>query len=303
MRVSTISYVIVFYTAFLIQGCSDSSDTPNVNDAIVSQAERAATDVLERHMVARNSEDAKGIAAEYNYTEIRLAGRQIGRTESEESATVFEEKVVMPFLKATGWKRSEWDKIKIVQSSSNKVHFELIFSRFDAQGNRYLTSPTFWAVTKQDNKWGIKLRSSYAEDQGDGNVATAEAAAIKVLEARLDARNNRDSDKLAALNSYPLAYLQDVELTIFETIDEYILYEEAVVIPALDYSEWSHSVWGALDIVQSSENKVHIIARLDHISVTGENYESQDQFYAIVDFGGEWKIQALSNFVDAVQRN
>lgn len=287
-----------------LSACDDGSDNPNLDDRIVTEAEAEATEVLERHMVARNNSDSKGIADEYNYTEIRLSGTGIQRTYTVEEAIFWEEEVVMPILESSGWNKSEWDNINIVQSSSNKAHFELLFSRLDTEGHRYRTSPTFWVVTNQSNKWGIKLRSSYVDESGTGeDIAEAEAEAIKILERRLEARNSRNTETLAALNSYPLVYLPDTDLNIFETNDEYILYEETVVIPELDYSEWGHSEWGELEVIQSSGNKVHIAARLDQFEITGEKYLSQDQFYVIVNFFGDWKIQALSNFVDAIQRS
>lgn len=304
MRRLFLSCSIIIFAAISLLGCSDGSDKRNVNDRIVSEAEDAATQVLERHMVGRNNSDAEAIADEDNYPQIRLAGGSVRRTESAEITILWEEIVVQPILEATGWDHSVWDEIKIVQSSENKVHFQLLFSRVDATGNKYFTSPTFWAVTDQDGHWGLKFRSSFADDSDSGgDVEEAEAAAIQVLERHLEARNIRDTDGLAATKSYPLSYLSDVELHYFETIDDYILYEETVVIPDLDYSEWDHSAWDNLQVIQSTENMVHITVKQNQFDVTGKKILAQDQFWAIANIDGEWKIQALSNFVDAIQRN
>ena len=295
-------FLIVLLCMFSLLGCDNGSGGRNVNDRIVDEAEAAATAVLERHMVARNNSDAEGIAEEDNYSQIRLSNGQVQRFDDAETMILIEERIVQPAFEAAGWDHSEWDNIEIVQSSENKVHFALIFSRFDASGNRYLTTPTFWAVTDQDDHWGIKFRSSFVDEPSSGGDV-AEAEAIKVLERHLEARNNRDTDGLAATKSYPLVYLSDVELNYFETIDDYILYEETVLIPDLDYSEWDHSEWENLQVIQSTENMVHITVKLNQFNVMGKKYLMQDQFWAVANIDGVWKIQALSNFVDAIQRN
>jgi hypothetical protein len=300
-------FLIVFFSALSLLGCSDSSNnsvTQNVNDAIVAEAEVAATEVIERHMVARNNIDAVAIADEDNYHQVRISNGRVEITTTAEEMIWGEENLTFPWLALTGWDHSTWDEIKIVQSSENKVHFALIFSRFDALGNKYLTTPTFWAVTNQDNHWGIKFRSSFVSDPSrSGDVAEAETAAIRVLERHLKARNDRDSESLAALNSYPLVFLTDIELNVFETIDDYILYEETVVIPDLDYSEWDHSEWEKLEVIQSTETTVHITVKLSQFDVMGKKYLTQDQFWVITNSDGDWKIQAQSNFVDAIQRS
>lgn len=300
-------FIVLLFSGFSILGCSDSSDNSvaqNVNDMIVAEAEVAATEVLERHMLGRNKSDAVAISEEDNYPQIRLSGGTVQRTETADVTILIEERVVMPVLEASGWDHSEWDEITILQSSENKVHFQLLFSRVDALGDKYLTSPTFWAVTNQAGHWGIKFRSSFVDESGGGgDVAEAEAAAINTLERHLEARNNRDTDGLAAVKSYPLTYLSDAELNYFETIDDYVLYEETIVIPELDYSEWDHSEWENLKVIQSTQNMVHIIVKLNQFDVTGNKYLEQDQFWAVANVEGGWKIQALSNFVDAIQRN
>jgi hypothetical protein len=158
-------------------------------------------------------------------------------------------------------------------------------------------------VTNQENHWGIKLRSSFVDDSGEGgDIAEAETAAIKILENYVEARNNRDSEGIGALASYPLVFLSDVELSVFETIDEYIVHEETVTVPELDYSEWDHSEWEKLEVIQNNGSMVHVKAKLSHFDVVGKKILTQDQLWFITGSDGDWKIQALSSFVDAIQR-
>lgn len=288
-------FSVILIAALPLMGCDNGSDNNNLNDKLVAEAEASATEVLERHMIARNNSDAERIADEDNHPQFRFSAGTVIEIDTYETIVFLEENFVMPRLEASGWDHSEWDSIEIVQSSENKVHFALVFSRFDALGNSYLTTPTFWVVTNQDNHWGLKLRASYAEEAGGGgDVAEADAAAINVLERYVDARNDRDSESLAAMMNYPLVFLPDVDLHVFETIDEYIIYEETVVLPDLDYSEWDHSEWENLDVVQSSDTMVNIVATLSHFDVMGKKFMTQDQYWIIAKNDGDWKVNGQS---------
>jgi hypothetical protein len=286
----------------LISGCSDSSDSAPKDQLALTPAEAAAIEMLELHMKGRNTTDPAFIAAQNNYPKVRLSAGNVEIAETEEISRFIEEFLTIPFFLSSEWDHSEWDDIKIVHSSENKVHFALTFSRVDVSGNKYKTADTYWVVTDQDNHWGLKHHSSFVDESSTGgDVAEAEAAAIRVLERHIEARNNRDSEALAALNSYPLVYLPDVDLQMFQTSEEYIVFEETVVILGLDYSEWDHSEWDKIEVIQSRGNKVHIAAKLSQFDVVGEKYPTQDQFWVVTKIDDHWKIQSLSNFVDTIQ--
>jgi hypothetical protein len=129
----------------------------------LTEAEAAAVGVLEAHMQARNERDADGLAATNNYPSVRLAGGDVKIWQTAEEFALWQVNVTYPFLDAEGWARSEWDAIDVIQSSANKVHLAVEFSRFDAEGTRYLTAESFWIVTKKGVHWGIQGRSSFTE--------------------------------------------------------------------------------------------------------------------------------------------
>jgi hypothetical protein len=135
-----------------------------------TEAEVAAIDVIRRHMKARNNSDTEALSAENNYPHPRLAANGgLLIWETPEDYINQAESIIIPYLIATGWHHSQWDIIEIVQSGSDKVHLKLQYSRFDAEGKKYLTAQTFWAVTNQDGHWGIKMRSSYLGDSITAN--------------------------------------------------------------------------------------------------------------------------------------
>ena len=48
------------------------------------------------------------------------------------------------------------------QNDRVKVHFEVVFSRYKADGSKYATYQSLWIATKKDGAWGIQARSSFA---------------------------------------------------------------------------------------------------------------------------------------------
>lgn len=61
-----------------------------------------------------------------------------------------------------GWSRSSLDKVEAVNVSDDKCHFNIEFSRYHENGEKYVTHQSLWIVTKKDGRWGIQGRSSFA---------------------------------------------------------------------------------------------------------------------------------------------
>jgi hypothetical protein len=57
---------------------------------------------------------------------------------------------------------SELESLTFVQSNSVKAHALVVFSRYKADGTKYVSYPTLWIVTKVNGHWGIQVRSSFA---------------------------------------------------------------------------------------------------------------------------------------------
>ena len=283
---------------FTLRGCSDGSDHHAVDIAELTEAEAYAIEVLEQHMEARNNRDSEGLAVVNNYPNSRIGtDGSVFTWDTAEQFVLTNELGTFPYLDSLGWGHSEWDEIKISQSDASKVHIAAQYSRYDVDGNIFLTTDTFWVVTKQGEHWGMKFRSSYSEDSGDEAAkAKSESAALDVLERHIQARNDRDSDSLSAANNYPFIHLSGVSFKTWDTPEDYIVYEETEVIKELDYSDWSRSEWGVIDIIQSSSTKVHIVAELSLFNVLNEEYQTTKSFWVVTKQGEHWGIQGSSTF-------
>ncbi|MFC1579069.1 hypothetical protein ACFL3Y_01625, partial [Pseudomonadota bacterium] len=274
--------LVVILGAFVLVKCSNSSDHDAVDGVVLTQAEASAIEVLEQHMEARNIRDNDGLAAVNNYPNIRIgADGSVVNWDTPEFFALWNEVSTFPYLDSLGWGHSEWDQITINQSDTVKVHITAQYSRYDVAGNLTQVADTFWVVTKQDGHWGMKFRSSFAEEgsSDEAAIAKAESAALEVLEQYMQARNDRDSESLSAASNYPYVHLKGGSFQRWDTPEDYIVYEETEVIVELDYSDWNRSEWGLTDIIQSSATKVHIVAELSRFNVLNEKYETTKSFW------------------------
>lgn len=66
----------------------------------------------------------------------------------------------------SGWDHSRFDYQHVLQTATNKVHVAGQWSRYDGEGNKILTTPVTYVVTRVDGSWGIQARfgTNFAED-------------------------------------------------------------------------------------------------------------------------------------------
>ncbi|MGI9393226.1 MAG: hypothetical protein ACR2OY_01130, partial [Boseongicola sp.] len=72
------------------------------------------------------------------------------------------------------------------------------------------------------------------------------AAAMAVMQAHIDGINARDDNAIAATLHFPHYRLTDGKLKVWETPESYL-----ADFRARAGSDWSHSDWGKLGVVQS----------------------------------------------------
>src|SRR5262245_57726478 len=123
-----------------------------------ADSEAIARRVIEAYFPLFNGGDAQALLEVINFPHVRVAD---GRTTVILSAAEWTGDPT-PLDPAEGWHHSGLDSIEFVQSSADKVHALVVFSRFHADGTRYCSYETLWVVTRTAAKWGIQLRSSFA---------------------------------------------------------------------------------------------------------------------------------------------
>jgi len=113
--------------------------------------------LMETHINALNNHDAKAIAETLHFPHHRLSGTAWKTWETAEH--YFED-----FLDRAGsdWKRSEFNDIKVIDSSANKIHLDAEISRYDATDKLITRFRSLWVIIEIDGIWAAKVRSSFA---------------------------------------------------------------------------------------------------------------------------------------------
>ncbi len=121
----------------------------------------AVLQVLDEYMATFNAKDLKGWEDTCQFPHYRLAG---GKMSVLEKAGLRDSAKVFGDLQKAGWDHSQWDhRSNIVQASADKVHVDTRFSRFRADGSLIGHYESLHILTKENGRWGVKFRSSYAE--------------------------------------------------------------------------------------------------------------------------------------------
>src|SRR5262249_7517071 len=110
-------------------------------------------------MAAWNARDAHRLAATCNFPRVRIAGAKVTVWQTPDD---FEKEHLRSIPLEANWHHSAWDHRQVVQSSDEKVHVALSFTRYDAKGIKIATYQSLYVITKQDRHWGIQARSSFA---------------------------------------------------------------------------------------------------------------------------------------------
>jgi hypothetical protein len=124
-----------------------------------SAREAAARAPIDAFFKAFNARDNDALKKTLHYPHVRIneAGGVNVWKDASEAATNFE-----GLARSEGWARSTLDSVSMRQNDAVKVHFDVVFSRYKADGTKYATYQSLWIVTQKDGQWGVQARSSFA---------------------------------------------------------------------------------------------------------------------------------------------
>ena len=109
-----------------------------------------------------NALDAPGHAATLAYPHVRLASGTVRIWETIEEATGQMAAAMSQIRERLGWDHSRWDHKKLIHAGDGKVHLDVQFTRYRADGSAIGVYPAVYVVVEQDGAWRIQARSSYA---------------------------------------------------------------------------------------------------------------------------------------------
>jgi hypothetical protein len=69
------------------------------------------------------------------------------------------------FLARAGadWHHSAWDFRRVIASGPSKVHFDVQFTRYRADGTPIGSFRSLWIVVLNSGRWAVAARSSFAD--------------------------------------------------------------------------------------------------------------------------------------------
>ena len=129
-------------------------------DETAADAITAARGVMEDFITTFNARDESAWADTLLFPHVRVAsGDVIVHPSKAEfvAATDLDE-----FARINNWHHSAWDSIEVIQAGPDKVHFKVVFSRFNPAGEKYVTFNSLYILQCVEGKWGIRARSSFA---------------------------------------------------------------------------------------------------------------------------------------------
>ena len=124
-------------------------------------AKGRAIAVLDAWMVAFNALDLEAWKATMHYPHYRLASGSMHLWEDADMDNAYLERV-RAHLGEIGWHHSVWTRREIVHCSDEKIHVDTQFTRYRQDGSVIAAHDSLYILTWKNNKWGVKLRSSYA---------------------------------------------------------------------------------------------------------------------------------------------
>ena len=195
-----------------------------------------------------------------------------------------------------GWRSSsfDFDSFTVVRSSPDKVHAEVGFSRYGADGAAYRTSRVFYIVTRRDGRWAIQLRTPAAEpaDMGSDERAEIVAAARQAVLDFFTAFNAGDVDgTIAAVNHPHLFMTPDGGFAVARSPGDG---------PRPDFErmradeDWHMSTIDALEASIVTRNKVHFELTFTRWHPDGTRYLTVPALWIVTRAGDDWGIQVRS---------
>ena len=122
--------------------------------------EAAAMKLLDEYMAKWNTKDVTAWERTFHFPHYRLASGKItvlDRPGQQDEARLWQT------MASSGWHHSKWDRRRIVHASADKIHVDTKFTRYRADESAIGSYESLYILTKEDGRWGVKLRSSFAQ--------------------------------------------------------------------------------------------------------------------------------------------
>jgi hypothetical protein len=123
----------------------------------------AAMAVTDAFLATFNAGDPAGHTATLAYPHVRLASGTVRLWETQEEATEVMARNMDLLRDRVGWDHSRWDHRNVIHVGEDKVHLDVQFTRYRADGSVIGVYPAVYVIVRTgDGDWRIQARSSFA---------------------------------------------------------------------------------------------------------------------------------------------
>lgn len=143
--------LIASMTGGSVEGRRPENPDPNVEGEVMR--------LLDDYMNAWNRKDLVAWERTFHFPHYRLAS---GRMNVLDRPGLQDANRIWTSV-GKDWHHSRWDRRRIIHSSADKVHVDTKFTRCRADDSVIGSFESLYIVTKEDGRWGVKMRSSFAQ--------------------------------------------------------------------------------------------------------------------------------------------
>jgi len=120
--------------------------------------EAAVMQVLKNFMDAFNRLDVAAWEQTFHFPHYRLASGRMSVLEGPGRQTAADVRNAL----GPEWDHSGWGRLRIVHASPDKVHVDTLFVRYRKDNSIIGSFESLYVLTNEQERWGVKLRSSMA---------------------------------------------------------------------------------------------------------------------------------------------
>lgn len=151
------AFALVAFLLTVINGSSLAAQ--KLNKPTNSHVESEVMKLLDDYMAAWNRKDIDAWERTFHFPHYRLASGNMSVLERpglQDAARVWARV-------GSDWHHSKWDRRRILHASGDKVHVDTKFTRYRADGTKMGSYESLYIVTRENGRWGVKMRSSFAQ--------------------------------------------------------------------------------------------------------------------------------------------
>ena len=137
--------------------------------------------------------------------------------------------------------------------------------------------------------------SQSTDDTGRPRNAESERQALATLDAYMATFNAHDWPANAATLNYPHVRISGPKVTTWDTAEAYAAANQDRIDRTFEQG-WHHSAFDQRDVLDSTEDKVHVVVRFRRYDERGTALASYPSLWIVTLVDGHWGVQARSTF-------